>query len=76
MLRGHPLNVPLSMKVTTNKDENCDSTPARGDKYAMNCLMQKQMHVPIFMHSVAHYGSNSTQKAPQHFPCINLQLPF
>lgn len=24
------------MKVTTNKDENCDSTPARGDKYAMN----------------------------------------
>lgn len=77
-LSWHPLNVTVSMKVTTNKDYHCDSPPARGNKYAMHCLMQKQMHVPIFVHSVAHYdcGSNYIQKATHHFLCINLELPF
>lgn len=44
----------------------------------MNRLMQKQKHVPVLMHAVTHYdcGSNSVQNGTQHFPCINLELPF
>lgn len=42
--------------------------------------MLKQMHLPIFMHSVTQLhtsnSSNSMQKGTWHFPFLHLEMPF